>query len=169
MLAMCSNVLFILLAYIVIFHIVLTIACAGQSLKGLKASVSHILAVLCFAVHRFGFHISPRLLVPNRYPSNLCLSSSWDYRHEPPHAALIFCIESLAFPQARLGPWSSYLCLLNSWYYRCVSTPNLVLDRVLLTFAWTGLELEFSYLCLLSGWGYRPETLCPASLNAIYY
>uniref|UniRef100_A0A671F506 G-protein coupled receptors family 1 profile domain-containing protein n=1 Tax=Rhinolophus ferrumequinum TaxID=59479 RepID=A0A671F506_RHIFE len=67
MLAMGSDVLFILLFYTVILHTVLAIASAGERLKALNTCISHILAVLCFCVpglglsivHRFGRHPSP--------------------------------------------------------------------------------------------------------------
>ncbi|XP_047733113.1 olfactory receptor 51L1-like [Prionailurus viverrinus] len=67
MLAMGSDVLFILLSYTIIVHTVLAIASAGERLKALNTCVSHILAVLCFyvpvlglsVVHRFGHHTSP--------------------------------------------------------------------------------------------------------------
>lgn len=67
MLAMGSDVLFILLFYTVILHSVLAIASAGERLKALNTCISHILAVLCFCVpglglsivHRFGHHPSP--------------------------------------------------------------------------------------------------------------
>ncbi|EDL16697.1 olfactory receptor family 51 subfamily AI member 2 [Mus musculus] len=67
MLAMGSDVLFILLSYAVILRTVLAIASAGERLKALNTCVSHILAVLCFyvpvlglsIVHRFGQHTSP--------------------------------------------------------------------------------------------------------------
>ncbi|XP_014917709.3 olfactory receptor 51L1-like [Acinonyx jubatus] len=67
MLAMGSDVLFILLSYTIIIHTVLAIASAGERLKALNTCVSHILAVLCFyvpvlglsVVHRFGHHTSP--------------------------------------------------------------------------------------------------------------
>nr|XP_060463862.1 olfactory receptor 51L1-like [Panthera onca] len=67
MLAMGSDVLLILLSYTIIVHTVLAIASAGERLKALNTSVSHILAVLCFyvpvlglsVVHRFGHHTSP--------------------------------------------------------------------------------------------------------------
>lgn len=67
MLVMGSDVLFILLSYVVILHTVLAIASAEERLKALNTCVSHILAVLCFyvpvlglsIVHRFGQHTSP--------------------------------------------------------------------------------------------------------------
>nr|XP_025844239.1 olfactory receptor 51M1-like [Vulpes vulpes] len=67
MLAMGSDVLFILLSYAVILRTVLAIASARERLKALNTCVSHILAVLCFyvpvlglsIVHRFGHHTSP--------------------------------------------------------------------------------------------------------------
>ncbi|XP_027716794.1 olfactory receptor 51L1-like [Vombatus ursinus] len=67
MLAMGSDVLFILVSYTIILHTVLTIASARERLKALNTCVSHILAVLCFyvpvlglsIVHRFGRHASP--------------------------------------------------------------------------------------------------------------
>lgn len=66
MLAMGSDVLFILLSYTIIVHTVLAIASAGEKLKALNTCVSHILAMLCFyvpvlglsVVHRFGHHTS---------------------------------------------------------------------------------------------------------------
>lgn len=67
MLAMGSDVLFILISYSVILRAVLAIASARERLKALNTCVSHILAVLCFyvpvlglsIVHRFGHHTSP--------------------------------------------------------------------------------------------------------------
>ncbi|KAM9034100.1 LOW QUALITY PROTEIN: olfactory receptor 51L1-like [Sarcophilus harrisii] len=67
MLAMGSDVLFILVSYTVILCTVLSIASAKERLKALNTCVSHILAVLCFyvpvlglsIVHRFGRRASP--------------------------------------------------------------------------------------------------------------
>ncbi|VCW76668.1 unnamed protein product [Gulo gulo] len=67
MLAMGSDVLFILISYSVILRAMLAIASVGERLKALNTCVSHILAVLCFyvpvlglsIVHRFGHHTSP--------------------------------------------------------------------------------------------------------------
>ncbi|XP_074046425.1 olfactory receptor 51L1-like [Macrotis lagotis] len=67
MLAMGSDVLFILVSYTIILHTVLSIASARERLKALNTCVSHILAVFCFyvpvlglsIVHRFGRHTSP--------------------------------------------------------------------------------------------------------------
>ncbi|KAM9034616.1 olfactory receptor 51L1-like [Sarcophilus harrisii] len=67
MLAMGSDVLFILVSYTVILCTVLSIASAKERLKALNTCVSHILAVLCFyvpvlglsIVHRFGHRASP--------------------------------------------------------------------------------------------------------------
>ncbi|KAM9220635.1 olfactory receptor 51L1-like [Dugong dugon] len=67
MLAMGSDVLFILLSYTIILRTVLTIASVGERLKTLSTCISHILAVLCFYVpvlglpiaHRFGRNTSP--------------------------------------------------------------------------------------------------------------
>uniref|UniRef100_A0A8C6E4J1 G-protein coupled receptors family 1 profile domain-containing protein n=1 Tax=Moschus moschiferus TaxID=68415 RepID=A0A8C6E4J1_MOSMO len=67
MLAMGSDVLFILLSYTIILSTVLAIASAGERFKAFNTCVSHLLAVLCFSVHtlglsivhRFGSHTSP--------------------------------------------------------------------------------------------------------------
>ncbi|KAM9658650.1 olfactory receptor 51G1-like [Trichechus inunguis] len=67
MLAMGSDVLFILLCYTIILRTVLTIASVGERLKALSTCISHILAVLCFYLpvlglpiaHRFGRNTSP--------------------------------------------------------------------------------------------------------------
>lgn len=67
MLAMGSDVLFILLSYTVTLCTMLAIVFAGERLKALNTCVSHILAVFCFyvpvlglsIVHRLGRHASP--------------------------------------------------------------------------------------------------------------
>ena len=71
MLAVGSDVLFILLSYIIILHTVLAIASTGERLKAFNICFSHLLAVFCFYVpmlglsiiHRFGSHTSPLLHV----------------------------------------------------------------------------------------------------------
>ena len=63
MLAMGSDVLFILLSYAVILCMCWPLPLQGERLKALNTCVSHILTVLCFMflsiLHRFGQHTSP--------------------------------------------------------------------------------------------------------------